>query len=1124
MPRSKLQSSDIWEAALLVGVGAVIAALSAAVLITYHGGPAMLALTGVDRLQYDTAWVFACFGLALMTYSAGLRTVSQVIAGIGILVGLVRIVAYVFPLTIGVRPILANPGLPFRAGEYNAMGVLTALVAVILGSALVSLRPATERGPWRSVALAVLASIALALSLLMAFAAWSGSGTAAQSLQLAGDERVSALLFLVVGAAVLALALFGSESERLVLGRAAPFIVFLAVFASSLVLWAAAVSQETRLAQRETERVAQSAGGEIERDLAARIDVLERLGDRLTFHAFSADIWQREGASLLRDFDEFRSLAWSGPDFIIRWTAPPSDAVGFNIMSDPKRAPAAALAVRTHATTLSNITDLVIGGKGVLIYVPVFVGEEFRGMVSGVLGKVDWLRSLIDRRFPNHDFELLEGSTLLQAVAAEGSKATPQWTYEVPLAVANAQWTLRVTPTREFLARANSPLPLAGLAVGFVLATLLGLSTYFFQTTRRRARELDYTNLRLTGDIARRQHAEQALRESEQRTQLIINAVKDCAIYMLDTEGRIASWNRGAQAINGYTAAEIIGKRFSILYPSDRKTPPEDELAVATRRGWFEEECWHVRKDGSRYCGDDIISAIRDEAGTLRGFAVVTRDATPRVELREQTERARDHYFSLFSGFPNLVWRSDPSGACDYVNQAWLDHTGRKVEDEVGQRWMDHIHPDDQAAWRDIVDHTFPQRKPFELEFRLRHANGAYGSMICSGRPYHAMNGEFAGYLCSCYDNTARRATEDALKESEERYQRMTTNVPGMVFKLQRDAAGIFQFLYASHGSVAVTGLDPQQVTADFDAVLGLLEPADRAQVLATLKDSGERLAPWNWAGRLRAAHEAIAKWISIRAKPRHTEDGATVWDGVVFDDTQNRLAQLEIERSREELRALSVHLQSVREEEKSRIAREVHDELGSTLTALRMDLDWLRDRQDLQDPPTRDKYAMMRSLVESAVSTTRKIVTDLRPSILDDLGLASALRWQIGEYRKHTDATLHLTTPEPDVPIDRERGLVFFRIFQETMTNVLRYAKATEIRVTLSETDDAFVLQTRDNGIGIAAADITKLTSHGIRGMRERAQGLGGAVLVVGEPGKGTTVTVSLPKPDPNAPDVPIS
>jgi signal transduction histidine kinase len=124
------------------------------------------------------------------------------------------------------------------------------------------------------------------------------------------------------------------------------------------------------------------------------------------------------------------------------------------------------------------------------------------------------------------------------------------------------------------------------------------------------------------------------------------------------------------------------------------------------------------------------------------------------------------------------------------------------------------------------------------------------------------------------------------------------------------------------------------------------------------------------------------------------------LWDGLVYDDTAARLAQRELERSREELRSLSRHLQSVREEEKARIAREVHDELGSTLTALRMDLDWMAERLPAEMQPLREKRSAMVKLVEAAVAATRKIVTDLRPSILDDLGLAAAVRWQASEFQ----------------------------------------------------------------------------------------------------------------------------
>jgi len=1114
MPRIDLLRSDFWVAALLFAIGTVVAAFAVTVLVTYHNGPAVFRLLGGDRLQYDNAWVVLFVGLSLMLYAVQMRGVGRVFAVAVMLISGMRIAAYIFPTAVSTHPMLANPWLRYGPGEYNAMGVLSALVALILGAALAFLLPASERRPWRSVALATLAATVLALSLLIAFGAWSGSILAAQSLQLAGDERTNSLLFILLGATLLIYALMGSEHERLALNRFAPIIVGLSIFVCVLVLWRAALTQEARYVHHGTQLVAAAAGAEIERDLRVRVDVLERFAERMSIHTYSEDTWRREGTSILGDVEQLRSLAWSGPDFVIRWVVPPSNAVGFNIRSDPKRQPAVDLAVAKRESTLSRFTNLVIGGEGVIIYAPAFQGDEYRGMISGVLGGTNWLGSLVDGRFADHHFELLEDGTVQQTATADAPKAGSDWSQEVPIAIQNVRWTLRVTPTQEYVAQARSPLPNGGLALGMALSMLLALATYFYQAAHRRARDLNHANLRLTQDIARRHHVEQKLRESEHRTQLIINSIKDCAIFMLDTEGRVASWNAGAQALNGYAPEEIMGLHFSVLYPPDREVPPEHELAIATRRGWFEEECWHVRKDGSKYCGDDMISSIRDEQSRLQGFAVITRDATLRMELREQTERARDHYFSLFSSFPNLVWRSDPNGACDYVNQAWLDYTGRPMEAESGKGWIEAVYPDDRAAWHDSIDRVFPTRQPFELEFRLRRNDGSYGWMICSGRPYHDLQGHFAGYLCSCYDNTARRATEDALKESEERYQRMTTNVPGMVFKLERGTDRLLRFLYVSQGSRAVTGLDPATIRADVSAFLDLMNAADQVNLLATLEDSGTRLTTWNWAGRLQPTHEATEKWITIRARPRLSDEGTILWDGVVFDDTQNRLAQLEIERSREEARSLSRHLQTIREEEKARIAREVHDELGATLTGLRIDLDWLIEHSASAPEGARAKYAAMLTLLESAVAATRKIVTDLRPSILDDLGLTSALRWQIGEYQKHSDLRFDLQTPGEDIVIDRERALVLFRIFQETITNVTRYAKATAVDIGLTQTDVAYVMRVHDNGVGIAEKDMRKPTSHGIRGMRERAEQLGGSVVVSGEPGNGTTVIVTVPKP----------
>ena len=1114
MPITRSFRVTAWIPALLFAVGAGLAVFAGLTIVSWHTPEPMPMAAGFDRMQYDAAWAIAFASAALALHVVGATRIARLFALVTLALGGVRLAASVVPDGIPVHPMLVNPWLPLKAGSYNDMGLLTALIAVVIGVALLLLlRPGKSRTPWQAITVALFTSIGLALSLLMLFAAWSGSTVASESLQLTGGERATGAICTVLAATMLAYAMLASGGERKALRRSAPLIVWLAVFACTLVLWRALTVQETRFIQRSTALVAADARGQIQRDLDARIDIVARLADRSLAYA-DREAWKRDAEGLLKGVAAVDAVALGGADYVVEQAVPSSAEpfVGFDPRIDPLRRAAIDLAVSTRRSTLSPFVDLNMGGEGLVLYVPIFQGGELRAIISASLGRGGWPKSILDQRFPEHYIEIVQNGRVVRTVAPDGARAADKWSQELPLAVQNARWTLRATPTQNLVASGASPLPIAALALGTIMATLLALSTYLFQTARANARDLKRTNERLVSDIARRYHVEQELRESESRTSLIINAVKDCAIYMLDTEGRVASWNPGAQTLNGYTATEIVGKPFSVLYPSDRKDPPEKELATAARRGWYEEECWHLRKDGSRYCGDDIISAIRDEPGTLRGFSVVTRDATMRLELREQTERARDFYFSLFSGFPNLVWRSDTTGACDYLNQAWLEYTGRKQEEEFGSGWLDGVHADDRPRWQKIFAETFPAQKNFEYEFRLRRADGSFGSIICNGRPYYDMQGRFAGYLNACYDNTVRRAMESALKDSEARYQGMTANVPGMVFELLRDPAGKLSFSYVSEGVVALTGVTEAALTGDSGAFFDLVAPDERPHLEATLEASAAQLSNWSWSGRIQPRHESTERWISIRARPRETENAGVLWDGVVFDDTQSRLAQVELERSREELRELSRHLQTVREEEKQRIAREVHDELGATLSVLKMDLESLDAHLPANLSEARAKRSSMIQLVDSAVATTRKIVTDLRPSILDDLGLAAALRWQIGEYEKHTNLGLHLDTPNPDIAIDRERGLALFRIFQETVTNVTRHANATNAWIGLAQTDRAYVLTVRDDGGGLSEEDLRKPMSHGVRGMRERAQHFGGN-LSVSSTSEGTTVVVTIPK-----------
>jgi PAS domain S-box-containing protein len=350
-------------------------------------------------------------------------------------------------------------------------------------------------------------------------------------------------------------------------------------------------------------------------------------------------------------------------------------------------------------------------------------------------------------------------------------------------------------------------------------------------------------------------------------------------------------------------------------------------------------------------------------------------------ETRHVIEDARDFYFRLFSDFPNLVWRADAVGKCDYCNQNWLEFTGRTLEQELGDGWLQGLHPEDRPAWAEAFDAALRDNQPFEIQLRLRRRNGQYGSLICSCKPYHNMRGELAGFLCSCYDDTARREM------------------------------------------------------------------------------------------------------------------------------------QAELRASRERMRSFSRHLQTAREEEKNRIARDLHDELGATLTALRMDSSWLARRIPEADGAAAQKTRGIVQLADSAIQFIRRTITELRPSILDNLGLVAALRWQAKEFQARSGIAVKVEVSHDDIVVDKEHAIVFFRIFQETLTNVLKHAQAHQVTVRFAATEDSHVLEVKDDGIGMPPDWGMKESSHGILGMQERAREFNGDLDIASAASGGTTVTVTLPR-----------
>jgi two-component system sensor histidine kinase UhpB len=219
-----------------------------------------------------------------------------------------------------------------------------------------------------------------------------------------------------------------------------------------------------------------------------------------------------------------------------------------------------------------------------------------------------------------------------------------------------------------------------------------------------------------------------------------------------------------------------------------------------------------------------------------------------------------------------------------------------------------------------------------------------------------------------------------------------------------------------------------------------------------------------------------------------------------------------ELRRLTEQLRELSARLQSVREEERTRIARVIHDELGQTLTGLKMDVAWLQRHLDQPQPALLEKTRAMSDLIDTTIQTVRRISTELRPGILDDLGLVATIEWQLQEFQTRTRIESKLSSAPEETTLDADGSTTVFRILQEILTNIARHAQATQVEATLEETTVFLTLQVQDNGRGITEGEIHSPKSIGLLGMQERARLRAGVVQFQGTPGKGTIVTVRLP------------
>jgi PAS domain S-box-containing protein len=576
-------------------------------------------------------------------------------------------------------------------------------------------------------------------------------------------------------------------------------------------------------------------------------------------------------------------------------------------------------------------------------------------------------------------------------------------------------------------------------------------------------------------------------------------------IARVDLEGKFIEANRAYCELVGYSNDELRALTLLDLAAEDDRHP-NAELMQQLHRGDhhdFQIETRYRRKDGQIIWVHNTVSLIPGTDESSSFMMTVATDISARRNADDNLRKQNEVLQKIFDHIPVMISFGANDGSIKFVNREWERTLGWSLE-EILRDKLDILalcHPDPE--YRRKVLEFIAEPESNWSEFKVRTRDGWI--IDTTWARVRLSDGTSVGIGLNI---TARKRTEEALKRSE------AYLAAGQ--RLSRTGSWAWNLLsgelFWSQETFRIFAIDPETPSASLcETFLQRIHPEDRPRIQQGLKDAPTQ--PRDFAADYRVVlPDETIRHIHDVVYPVANEAGQIVERfGVVMDVTERKEAETELRRSLDQLRALTARVQDAREEERRWVAREIHDELGQALTAIRIDLSSLLH----EFPPEAQQAKRIESIsnvVDQTIKSVRRISTELRPGILDDLGLIAAVEWAAEEFEARTGTRCQLQLPENDSGIDPDRATAIFRILQETLTNVARHANAAYVHVRLLKECRSIILEVRDNGRGATEEQLSASGSLGIRGMRERALLLGGELAIHGIPSQGTTVLVRIP------------
>jgi PAS domain S-box-containing protein len=618
----------------------------------------------------------------------------------------------------------------------------------------------------------------------------------------------------------------------------------------------------------------------------------------------------------------------------------------------------------------------------------------------------------------------------------------------------------------------------------------------------------DYFLCTYVRDVTERIQAEKELKQSNSRFQRITSTTND-AVWEWSLENNTLWCNEMHQQLYGLTMEDpvpIKAEWVSRIHPEDRYRilKMQDDALASDTNVFISEYRFRAGKGTEYKYIFDRCYITRNEEGEPILMTGSMMDITERKLAEEKIIHSNERFELIAKTTNDAVWETDLETGVSWGNEMHQMMYGLTLENEIPnfEEWKLHLHPDDRD-WvvKSLHDALASADNTWITEYRFVKSLGEIVTIY--DRTYIVRNsqGKPVRMMGSMMDITERKKAEDALLQSEEKYRTLVEQATDGIFIA--DHTG--KFIIVNSAAVKLSKYTEEEL-----ANLTIYDLADPEEI-KTNPFKFEEMKSELGARSERKLKRKDGSIVDIEINAKFLSDGRFL--AFIRDITERKKSENELNSSYRAIRKLTSHLQNAREEERTHIAREIHDELGQQLTVLKMDVSWLIKKiKQFENQQLNNKAAEIVQMLNDTVNTIRRISSDLRPVLLDDLGLAAAIEWHLSEFGKRSGIKTEFFTLESTIEIPRAIATGLFRIYQESITNIARHAEATEVMVELFIEDRVVTMAIADNGKGFDVTSIGRKKTLGVLGMQERTVMMGGTFRIKRNPAKGMKVEVHVP------------